>query len=131
MQIHFYDQWDKQSQTRVKKNEHAPIGMIDKILSFQSKWGTHLLILLSVICALFFSYLIFGDSPGQAVGNTEAVTYVKPEEILYTVRHGDTLWSIAEVHYPEIRREEAISLIQDKNRLQGTTIHAGQTILLP
>lgn len=131
MQIHFYDQWDKQSHDEGRKNEKAPMGKMDSILSLQNKWGNHFLILLSVFCALFFSYLIFGQPLGQAVGNDQALTYVKPEEILYTVREGDTLWSIAEIHYSEISREDAIKLIQQKNQLHGTVIHAGQAILLP
>ncbi len=131
MQIHFYDQWDKQSHSMAKKSVKARMGLIDKIQSFHKKWGNHILILISMFGALLFSYLIFGDPQGQAIGNSETVTYVKPEEILYTVRQGDTLWSIAEVYYPEKLREEAIVLIQEKNGFQGTMIHAGQTILLP
>jgi len=130
MQIHFYDQWDKQSNGMVKKNENSPTGF-DRVSSFISRWGNHLLILFSLMGTLFFSYLIFSNPNGQAVGISESPAYAKPEEILYTVRHGDTLWSIADLHYPEKATEEAIQLIQEKNGLQGSVIHAGQTILLP
>lgn len=130
MQIHFYDQWDKQSHGMVKKSENYPTGF-DRVSSFFRRWGNHLLILFSLMGTLFFSYLIFGNPNGQAVGISEPPIYVKPEEILYTVRHGDTLWSIAALHYPEKSAEEAIQLIQEKNGFKGSMIHAGQTILLP
>ncbi len=48
----------------------------------------------------------------------------------YTVRGGDTLWSIAATHGAgDIR--EAIWEIRERNHLAGATITPGQTLLLP
>ncbi len=49
----------------------------------------------------------------------------------YTVRSGDTLWSIGRAAYPHADPREAVYRIQQANQLSGATIVAGQTILLP
>lgn len=49
----------------------------------------------------------------------------------YTVRSGDTLWSISRVAYPHSDPREAVYRIEQANQLPGATIVAGQTILLP
>jgi LysM repeat protein len=49
---------------------------------------------------------------------------------VYTVRSGDTLWSIAARHYAgDIR--EAVWRIERRNRLDGGLIVPGEVIVLP
>jgi LysM repeat protein len=49
----------------------------------------------------------------------------------YTVRAGDTLWSIADQRYDDRDPRAAIYDIQQANQLDGSSIAVGQTILLP
>jgi LysM repeat protein len=51
-------------------------------------------------------------------------------EHVYVVRAGDTLWSIAAVHYGGDAREGVWEL-QDRNHLAGTVIHPGDRLVLP
>lgn len=117
MEIRFYDQWEKRQQAENN-------GKI-----WRENTPTIILIVLSIACAFLFSFLIFAGGDGQAAVNPHAVA--KPESLMYTVEKGDTLWGIASKYYPEKSQEEAIRLIQEQNGFQGTTIHAGQSILLP
>ncbi len=48
----------------------------------------------------------------------------------YTVRAGDTLWSIAAAHYSGDPRE-AIWEIEHRNRLPSPSIQPGETLVLP
>jgi LysM repeat protein len=48
----------------------------------------------------------------------------------YQVRAGDTLWTIATVHFAGDPREGVWEL-QQRNRLAGTMIRPGQTLVLP
>jgi LysM repeat protein len=52
-----------------------------------------------------------------------------PEE-RYRVQPGDTLWSIAVAHHAGDPREGVWEL-RERNRLHGTTIQPGQTLVLP
>lgn len=48
----------------------------------------------------------------------------------YTVRVGDTLWSIASAHYAGDPRE-AIWRIEHRNRLADASIQPGERLVLP
>jgi LysM repeat protein len=48
----------------------------------------------------------------------------------YVVKPTDTLWSIASAHYSGDPRQ-GIWELQQRNRLHGTTIVAGQVLVLP
>lgn len=120
MQIHFYNQWDKHWDKGATKRSLWKEGPIIQLV----------MISIGILTALVFSYLIFAGHNGQAL-EPQQVQEFKPQDILYTVQKGDTLWSIAVQYYPEIAREEAVQRIQQKNGFQGTTIHAGQAIWLP
>jgi LysM repeat protein len=50
--------------------------------------------------------------------------------VTYVVKPTDTLWSIATAHYAGDPRE-GIWKLQRRNHLSGTTIVAGQRLLLP
>jgi LysM repeat protein len=50
--------------------------------------------------------------------------------VRYTVRPGDTLWSIAVSHYAGDPRE-AIYRIDRKNRLRDSMLVPGQSLVLP
>ena len=133
MQIHFYDQWDKPSTN--KSNTEPPKGkgltkMIKQVALLDGNRIQLFFIAVGIVTAFIFSYLIFAGDYGQA-GAHQQVEVFKPQDLLYTVQKGDTLWSIAVQHYPELTTEEAINKIQQKNGLGGTTIQAGQTIWLP
>lgn len=135
LQIYFYDQWDKQSSKEPSSTsqDHSifPIRIIRKLKSLNGRQTNLILIIIAVMTAFVFSYLIFFGEPGQALSDHSEQTMVKPNGILYTVQKGDTLWTLASEHYPELSREQAIAKIQQQNGFQGTTIHAGQSIWLP
>jgi nucleoid-associated protein YgaU len=50
--------------------------------------------------------------------------------VRYTVRPGDTLWSIAATHYAGDPRD-GIWKIEHRNRLGGSLIRPGQSLVLP
>jgi LysM repeat protein len=50
--------------------------------------------------------------------------------VVYLVQPADTLWSIATRHYAGDPRE-GIWKLQERNRLDGTTIVPGQRLVLP
>ena len=50
--------------------------------------------------------------------------------VLYTVKRGDTLWSIAVAHYAGDPRD-GIWKIAHRNHLSGALISPGQKLLLP
>lgn len=63
-------------------------------------------------------------------GTVQAEQPVVVEE--YVVEAGDTLWAIAArvtPHDEDVR--ETLSIVRDVNRIQGSTIHPGQVLLLP
>jgi nucleoid-associated protein YgaU len=47
------------------------------------------------------------------------------------VHAGQTLWGIAETHYPGTSVEEAVSEIEAANHLPGAAIRPGETLYLP
>ena len=49
----------------------------------------------------------------------------------YTVRSGDTLWSIAARHYPNSDPRQAVYNIEHANHLGQAGLVAGERILLP
>jgi nucleoid-associated protein YgaU len=49
----------------------------------------------------------------------------------YTVRSGDSLWSIAARHYPNSDPREAVYRIEHANHLGQAGLVAGERILLP
>jgi LysM repeat protein len=51
-------------------------------------------------------------------------------ELRYTVKSGDTLWSIASMHYAGDPRD-AIYRIDHRNHLGGSVIVPGQRLVLP
>ena len=51
-------------------------------------------------------------------------------ERTYTVKYGDTLWSIASEHYAGDVRS-AIWRVQERNGIRGATIVPGQKLRLP
>jgi LysM repeat protein len=58
-----------------------------------------------------------------------ASTAAGPERV-YTVRPGDTLWSIASTRYGGDPRG-AVWKIEQRNGVSGATIRAGQRLVLP
>ncbi len=55
-----------------------------------------------------------------------------PPTVEHTVRTGDNLWTIAEAHTPhgqDVRM--TIDAIRRLNRLETSTIHAGQVLFIP
>jgi len=56
----------------------------------------------------------------------------KEDYITYEIVEGDTLWSIARNHYPEISAEEGIQIILDENNIENAdSIFPGQIIKIP
>jgi LysM repeat protein len=49
----------------------------------------------------------------------------EPGVVSYLVRSGDSLWRIATTH------DTSVQVLQDINKLRGSTIHPGQVILVP
>jgi nucleoid-associated protein YgaU len=47
------------------------------------------------------------------------------------VHSGQTLWAIAEAHYPGTSVEEAVATIESANHLGGADIRPGETLYLP
>ncbi|RXT08150.1 LysM peptidoglycan-binding domain-containing protein [Ammoniphilus sp. CFH 90114] len=139
MQIRFYSEWDKQENGQPQHELAQGTNHQTRILKlWETNKGMLFILSLSILCVFWLSYFLFADIEGQATfmnqktaGSKQAISVATPESILYTVKPGDTLWGIAGQYYPERTREEAVQMIKEKNRLSGTTIHAGQSILLP
>lgn len=57
----------------------------------------------------------------------------KPVRRTHVVQKGDTLWSIAREHYPEMSTQKAADLIYEANRLKmpGRNVRAGDVLTLP
>ncbi len=56
----------------------------------------------------------------------------EPEPVPYTVRAGDTLWSIATEHYPSSEDPRVnVEAIREENGLEGSTIRPGTRLDLP
>ena len=47
------------------------------------------------------------------------------------VKYGDSLWQIAASCSDDVQTRTIIRIIQDENGLDGTTIHPGQTLMVP
>jgi nucleoid-associated protein YgaU len=47
------------------------------------------------------------------------------------VHAGQTLWGIAQAHYPGISVEQAVSTIESANHLENADIKPGETLTLP
>jgi LysM repeat protein len=60
-----------------------------------------------------------------ALGGTAPVTTT------VVVQPGDSLWAIAEAHYPGADTRERVDAIERLNGLSGPVIVAGETLLLP
>lgn len=53
------------------------------------------------------------------------------QEEIYTVQHGDSLWSIAADYCPDgISRHEWIAEVRDMNRLKGDIIRPGDDLVV-
>jgi LysM repeat protein len=75
--------------------------------------------LAATVCALFMLFSAVAPSTGAARPST------------YRVRAGDTLWAIAASHYPGTDPRAAVYTIRSANHLNGSTITAGQRLVLP
>jgi LysM repeat protein len=73
----------------------------------------------AAICAIAFMLGFATPSPGAA----------QPSH--YRVHEGDTLWGIAAAHYPGTDPRAAVYTIRSANNLHGSTITAGQSLVLP
>jgi hypothetical protein len=71
------------------------------------------------VCALFMLFSAVSPSTGAARPST------------YRVRPGDSLWAIAASHYPGTDPRAAVYTIRSANHLSGSTITAGQQLVLP
>jgi LysM repeat protein len=87
---------------------------------FASLTHRRLTVVLAVaVCALFMLFSAVSPSTGAARPST------------YHVRPGDTLWAIAASHYPGTDPRAAVYTIRSANHLSGSTITAGQQLVLP
>jgi len=73
-----------------------------------------------VIFALLTLAVAWGARRSDGAGNEQA----------YTVRAGDTLWTIAAAHYGGDPRE-AVYRLERRNHLTGSLLHPGQRLRLP
>lgn len=76
--------------------------------------------------------LIFGVFTSMIITAT-ASPIVKDYYEEVKIKEGDTLWEIAETHFPDSNKDirEYIYEIKKLNNLDNTYIYAGQTIKLP
>jgi nucleoid-associated protein YgaU len=77
---------------------------------------------LLVIALILFASLALAR---VALGGTAPVTTT------VVVQPGDSLWSIAEAHYPGADTRERVDAIERLNGLGGPVIAAGETLQLP
>jgi Na+/glutamate symporter len=49
----------------------------------------------------------------------------------YTVKDGDSLWSIVQKQYPKDNSKNMIREIKEKNHLKGDSVRVGQVLQLP
>lgn len=55
----------------------------------------------------------------------------KDKEIQYTIKSGDTLYSISQEYYGNDNIQKGIDLIKKSNELENDNLHAGEIIKIP
>jgi LysM domain len=67
----------------------------------------------------------------QALGRAESRVAYSTQRVSYTVRPGDTLWSIAQRIAPGRDPRPVVDQLIEDNHLQGGDLQVGQAIDLP
>jgi hypothetical protein len=67
----------------------------------------------------------------QALGRVESRVAYSTQRVSYTVRPGDTLWSIAQRIAPGRDPRPVVDQLIEDNHLQGGDLQVGQAIDLP
>ena len=89
-----------------------------------NKFRFYTFILISLLMIFSMTFLFINKSLGA--GN------LKGEYIDYTVRYGDTVWSIAE-KYQNNRMEirDLVDLIIDENKIDNSIVTQGEVVKIP
>lgn len=81
-----------------------------------------------VACCLFVALvcvLLLSSSFGPSMDGYEW------QEEIYTVQHGDSLWSISREYCPEgVDRDEWIAEVRDRNRMTSDIIRPGDDLIV-
>lgn len=95
--------------------------------------GTHLTARGRILLVLVAAVLLLGAfSLGRVASQAAPVDTAPPAALVQTtVQPGDTLWSLAQRIAPDNDPREVVRQIRSLNHLQGSTLQAGQQLLLP
>ena len=93
--------------------------MTSKILA-SSTFTVLILAVLVVCCVLLLNYM-----------GLSTMDEIEWREEIYSVQAGDSLWSISRAYCPDkVDRREWVEEIQALNGLSGSSIHAGQQLIV-
>jgi hypothetical protein len=84
-----------------------------------------------VLVLLAVALLFVGVSIGRAGSQAATVRETGPALEQVTVQPGETLWGVAQRIAPDNDPREVVSQIRRLNNLHGSTLQAGQQLLLP
>lgn len=111
---------------RIEKEERNN-GKPEKVMKKKSISFNKLVLTSAVVIIFVMSFFIF-----NAAASTPKANIAMEDEVVTYVGSGDTLWSIAKNYYEDVSDVGYIVyLIMDRNNLESSTIHPGQTLILP
>ncbi len=83
----------------------------------------------AVLVLTLFGLFLYGEISAQWAYDSAVAATVQEE---FSVRAGDTLWSIAEEHpIPGLNTADTVSVISEWNNLDGGCLHVGECLLVP
>ena len=93
--------------------------------SFSLLWGEGALNPKLIACLLYTSISFFGPAASASVENASVTRTV------VVVKHGETLWDIAQAVDPQGDTRDTVVRIMELNSLTSTSVDAGQRLEIP
>jgi LysM repeat protein len=90
--------------------------------------------IISILKFLGIAFVISSVFHGAILKRVEAFPVQAATVIntnIYTVKKGDSLWTIVKIKYPKSNAVEIIKKIKELNNLHGDSLHTGQALKMP